>query len=224
MRRITAVFCAVVMSTIFFAAFPAEAHRKPLARPAAKSQPPKASELPRFLGSKERLARQNAIADESGLSRAEKDDGVPDFVAKNGLVPVPKSGSGYAITAAERFRYLLPEALAYVEELSAAYHTKFGEPLKITSLLRTREYQLLLVRWRISDADCRTDSRCSTHLTGAAFDISKVDIYRKTKAAEKLRWLRGKLFTDWQAGRIDPIDEITNIHIMVIPPSDKIPN
>jgi len=46
----------------------------------------------------------------------------------------------------------------------------------------------------------------------------------QAKAAEKLRWLRARLAADWQAGRIDPIDEITNFHIMVIPPADKNPN
>lgn len=220
MRQVIAVFCAVVFSAVFIAAAPVAAHQRPPSKPSQAA----AKESPKFLGSKERLARQNAIADLYGLSRAEKDEDIPDFVVKNGLVPVPNSGPGYSVTAAERFRYLLPEALAYLEGLSSAYWAKFGEPLKITSLLRTREHQLLLVRWRISDADCRIDSRCSTHLTGAAFDISKVDIYRKAKAAEKLRWLRARLAADWQAGRIDPIDEITNFHIMVIPPADKNPN
>ena len=215
MLRATAVFSVIVF--MFVSATAAAAHPKPPAKQPAKSQPHKVPEPPRFSGSKDRLARQNAIADLYGLSRAEKDEDVPDFVAKNGLVPVPDRGHGYSVTAGERFRYLLPEALAYLDELSSAYRAKFGEPLKVTSLLRTREYQLLLVHWRISDADCRTDSRCSTHLTGAAFDISKIDIYRRAGAKEKLRWLRFKLAADWQAGKIDPIDEITNIHIMVIP-------
>ncbi|OGZ97185.1 MAG: hypothetical protein A3I44_02115 [Candidatus Sungbacteria bacterium RIFCSPLOWO2_02_FULL_51_17] len=158
-----------------------------------------------------RLEEHNRIADEYGLQRIRPGEEVEEFVQSQRLVFVADSPF-LEFTALEDYRYVTPYAHALLTMLAYDYYHEFGKPLKVTSLLRTREYQFTLVRRRISDADCRTEVRCSTHLTGATFDISKRAMSPKAQA-----WMRNILFHLWQEGKIDPIEERAAFHIMVLP-------
>lgn len=162
-----------------------------------------------------RLEEHNRIADEYGLKRIQPGESVTDFVREQGLVYVTDSPT-IEFTAVEDYRYLTPTAYSYLKKLTSKFYKEFGEPLKVTSMLRTREYQFLLIRRKISDADCRTEVRCSTHLTGATFDISK-RVLKKTMSRKEQAWMKSYLFRYWQQEKIDPIEEDAAFHIMVLP-------
>lgn len=118
-------------------------------------------------------------------------------------------------------RYLTAEALDHLTEISSAYSDNFSSRkklirLKITSLVRTLDYQKLLARPNPNarEAVCTTEDRCSAHLTGYAFDISV-----KGMKQERIFWLAGVLASDIEDHRILATFEPNqkNFHIMVIP-------
>lgn len=182
----------------------------PFSANARTAKPPSNS-----LRSQDALERQNFIADKCGLERIPDDTALQKLTGSGVLIPMPQEIRGLRITAEKKFQYLLPHTAEFLVKLAEKYHHAFNDKLKITSLVRTEIYQNYLVRLGISDANGRSPKRRSTHMTGAAFDISK----RQLTGGE-LHWLRKELSDFKKAGAIDFIEERKNntFHVMVIPP------
>ena len=96
--------------------------------------------------------------------------------------------------------FVRPSALAVLEELAAAYQSKFERPLPVTSLVRTEEYQRLL---RESGNPNAADVAPPPHTTGLAFDI----YYRYMTAAEQ-EFVMAEIARLEIAGRVEALREL----------------
>ena len=134
------------------------------------------------------------------------------FVRLKLLEPVPSKTSGYYLHAVrEDNRYLRPWTKLFLSRLSSQFRARFGRPLRVTSLLRTAEYQRSLQR-RNGNAAADDGPKRSAHLTGASLDISK----KGTTGAER-RWLKSVLSSLHNGGQIYAIEEFKQpvFHILV---------
>ncbi len=135
-------------------------------------------------------------------------------------------GSAYDLsdpTSAKEFearllRFLRPPALSVLEELGAAYQSKFERPLPVTSLVRTEEYQR---RLRETGNPNAADISVPPHTTGLAFDI----FYRYMTAAEQ-EFVMGEIARLERDGRVEALRELRDhYHVFVLPegrrPSEK---
>lgn len=117
---------------------------------------------------------------------------------------------------ARMLSHVRPAALALLEELAAAYKSKFDRPLPVTSLVRTEEYQRLL---RESGNPNAADVAPPPHTTGLAFDI----YYRYMTAAEQ-EFVMAEIARLESAGRVEALRELRDhYHVFVFaggrPPS-----
>jgi hypothetical protein len=100
---------------------------------------------------------------------------------------------------------LRPAALKVLEEVAAAYHSQFGRPLPVSSLVRPEEYQRALRRVNRNAVLIEAPP----HSTGLAFDID----YRYMSAAEQT-FVMAELARLKNAGRIEAIRERNaNYHV-----------
>lgn len=175
---------------------------------------------PELRGSRESLRKQNYIADKYNLSRIKNEWELKALVGSESgfLVNVPDKGKHFYIDKrlVKNLRYLSPRALGYLRLLAAEYAEYFGgrERLKITSLVRTIEYQRRL-SWRNPNAVWSDDSELqSVHPTGFAFDIST-----KRMKQKQILWLAQFLAEDEKADIIEATYEPrgNDFHIMVFP-------
>lgn len=98
-----------------------------------------------------------------------------------------------------------PQALKIMEEVAAAYHSQFGRPLPVSSLVRPEEYQHSLRR--VNRNAVTIDA--PPHSTGLAFDID----YRYMSVAEQ-NFLMRELARLKNEGRIEVIRERNaNYHV-----------
>lgn len=155
---------------------------------------------------------QNQRADEDRLSRMEDDSMTERFVRLKLLEPVPTKTSAYYLHAVrEDNRYLRPWTKLFLSRLSTQYRARFGKPLRVTSLLRTAEYQRSLQR-RNGNAAADDGPKRSAHLTGASLDISK-----KGMTGAQRQWLKNVLVSLHNGGHIYAIEEFQQpvFHILV---------
>ena len=102
-------------------------------------------------------------------------------------------------------RSLRPPALKIMEEVAAAYHSQFGRPLPVSSLVRPEQYQRALRRVNRNAVLIETPP----HSTGLAFDID----YRYMGAAEQ-SFVMNELARLKKEGRIEVIREsAANYHV-----------
>lgn len=159
-------------------------------------------------------AVQNARADAYNLSRMRNTTMVRRFARAGYLVRVPsRTRSYYLHGVPSAYRYLRPWTRLFLQRLSSQYHARFGQRLRVTSLVRTVALQHRLERRNPNAADARGRTR-SSHLTGATLDISK-----RYMSAHARRWMRRVLYSLQQSGFIYAIEEFQepNFHIMVYP-------
>lgn len=179
-----------------------------------------------------KLAQENCVADSLGLFRYQDldeiiaaDDGISlvsvdaPFVGMNNAVPHERHVSRLWT------RDWLYETAQYYREIS------HGKKLRIASLVRSRidqdklsgvkkMYHRVRGRLRImlskkrSFADCSSSAVCSTHLTGAAIDVSLLGVSKKDRAL-----LSERLLKDRDEGRILVIYEKkgNHFHVFVLP-------
>lgn len=181
-----------------------------------------------LVGSSESLARQNEVADHAGLLRVKNYVELKELVKKKYFVSVARSSSTYYYTGRTEYRFVLPFAFEFLKELAAEFYketvkrpeedsrrVKSGGRLKISSLLRTENYQRWLAGIGISDANGEDDNHRSVHTTGAAFDISK-----KPMTKSQTEWLRNRLIEFERKGFIEATEEMCSntFHVMVFPP------
>lgn len=155
---------------------------------------------------------QNQRADEDRLSRMEDGSMTERFVRLKLLQPVPSKTSAYYLHAVrEDNRYLRPWTKLFLSRLSSQFRARFGRPLRVTSLLRTAEYQRSLQR-RNGNAAAVDGPKRSAHLTGASLDISK-----KGMTGAERQWLKNVLASLHDGGYIYAIEEFQQpvFHILV---------
>jgi hypothetical protein len=127
------------------------------------------------------------------------------------LVAIPAETPTYYVEGMRSsFRLARPWTKHFIEQLASAFQEIFGQRLRITSLTRTRLTQLVLRRTNPNAAPARGAVQ-STHLTGAAVDISK----RSLTEAE-LAWLRTVLWRLRRKGLIHAVEEFLEPHFHVM--------
>jgi uncharacterized protein YcbK (DUF882 family) len=131
---------------------------------------------------------QHKRADQDHLSRMENNEMVERWARLELLVRVPEKTSSYYLHAVRSDnRYLRPWAHLFLERLSSQFHSRFGKPMRVTSLLRTAAYQRSL-QGRNGNAAAAVGPKRSAHLTGACLDISK-----KGMSGAQVAWVRNVL-------------------------------
>jgi hypothetical protein len=153
-------------------------------------------------GSYQSLERQNQRLEAEGLERIEDDRDLEGRIAHKVLVPLPASGnlSIYKDLPAQR-RYCRPWTARFLSDLAAAHNRAFHRPIEVSSAVRTVDYQKRLMGSNGNAAPAEGDV-VSPHLTGAAVDLPK-DGYSR----QELAWMRRRLLSLQQAGKIDVEEE-----------------
>ncbi len=163
-------------------------------------------------GSLESLVRQNDRTEEDGLERIQDDDDLNDRISRGLLVPVPVSA---ALTIngnlPENRRYCRPWTAIFLSDLARAHAARFHSPIEVSSAVRTVEYQRKLMEINGNAAGAEGEV-ASPHLTGATIDIAKQGMSR-----QQIAWMRSRLLTLQQAGKIDVEEEFRQacFHITV---------
>lgn len=155
---------------------------------------------------------QNSRADADNLSRMRSTAMIQRFAKAGYLVSVPSSTNTYYLhRVPSEYRYCRPWTKLFLERLSRQYRAKFGERLRVTSLVRTVGRQMRLARWNGNAADA-TGSDRSSHLTGATLDISKHGMSPQGRV-----WIRNVLYSLRQSGYLYAIEEFQEpvFHVMV---------
>ena len=170
---------------------------------------------PDLIGSDESLAKQNEIADKYGFKRIKNLAELQVLICAGVLERVvsARENPTYYLTVEKRFRYARPWDVLFLNTISNRFFDSFGKPLKITELVRTEQYQKLLVRRGKSHADGSLPERRSAHLVGA------IDISKRPLTKEEIEWLRDELVYWETEEMIEATEEIYNntFHIMVFP-------
>jgi hypothetical protein len=159
------------------------------------------------------LARDNAQASAERLSRLRTRAALDRFVRAGLLVPVPEEARGFRVVGVPRWRRVArPWARLFVQQLGEALHTLFGSRLRVTDLTRTVAVQETLGKWN-GNAAPAWGAVASTHLTGAAVDLSKVE-----HSDIELAWLRLVLARLTARGLVSAIEEFAqpHFHVMVL--------
>lgn len=99
-------------------------------------------------------------------------------------------------------RMFNPRAKSILQELADAYFGKFGRPLRVTSLTRSMDYQILLNRGNPNSFKVRGEGSLPPHTSGCAFDLA-----RKHMTAEEQNFVMQKLAQMEQAGKLDALIE-----------------
>ncbi len=155
---------------------------------------------------------QNEAADDDHLSRMDDADMTARWIRLGLLHEVPAQTDAYYLNAVrDDNRYLRPWSKLFLTRLSAQFLSHFGKPLRVTSLLRTENYQRRLMR-RNGNAASPTGPKRSSHLTGASMDISK-----KGLTGRERDWLRRVLYSLRGKGYLYAIEEFHQpvFHVMV---------
>ena len=157
---------------------------------------------------------QNERANIYNLSRMQNSAMIQRFYRAGLLDSVPyRTGSYYLYDIAPAYRYLRPWSKLFLDRLSQEFYARFGQPLRVTSLIRTVNSQIRLSHFD-PDAASATGPNRSAHLTGAAMDISK-----RFMSYQEVLWMRSVLYQLKQEGVIYAIEEFVepDFHVMVYP-------
>lgn len=178
-----------------------------------KTKKPGKSCLAELKGSRASLARQNKVVDHYNLERIKSKTDLNSFIRRGILVSIPEHHY-YELALENEFRFARPWVKKFLEDFSKEFFIKFGKPLKVTSLVRTRPDQLRLSAQGISDADGKSWYRQSSHLTGSALDISK-----RPMSKEEVNWICERFLSLKLKGVLEAVHEPhqNHFHIMVFP-------
>jgi len=156
-------------------------------------------------------ARENQGADADRLSRIRTRAVLDRFVRAGLLVPVPPVTPGFAVAGVPGWRRVTrPWTRTFLRQLGVAVNVRFGGRLRVTDLTRTEAVQLALGGWNGNAAPAR-GPLTSTHLTGAAVDLSKVE-----HADVEIVWLRAVLRRLNARGLVNAIEEFAQPHFHVM--------
>jgi pSer/pThr/pTyr-binding forkhead associated (FHA) protein len=99
-------------------------------------------------------------------------------------------------------RMFNPRAHPILKELADAYHGRFGRPLRVTSLTRSMDYQILLNAGNANSFVVRGEGSLPPHTSGCAFDLA-----RKHMTAEEQNFVMAKLAEMERDGKLDALIE-----------------
>lgn len=99
-------------------------------------------------------------------------------------------------------RMFHPNAHPILKELADAYHGRFGRPLRVTSLTRSMDYQILLNAGNANSFVVRGEGSLPPHTSGCAFDLA-----RKHMSAEEQNFVMAKLAEMERDGKLDALIE-----------------
>jgi pSer/pThr/pTyr-binding forkhead associated (FHA) protein len=99
-------------------------------------------------------------------------------------------------------RMFNPRAKPILKELADAYFGKFGRPLRVTSLTRSMDYQILLNKGNPNSFKVRGADSLPPHTSGCAFDLA-----RKHMTAEEQNFVMKKLAEMEHANKLDALIE-----------------
>jgi FHA domain-containing protein/uncharacterized protein DUF5715 len=99
-------------------------------------------------------------------------------------------------------RMFNPTAKPILKELADAYFKKFGRPLRVTSLTRSMDYQILLNQGNANSFKVRGEGSLPPHTSGCAFDLA-----RKHMPADEQNFVMQKLAEMENAGKLDALIE-----------------
>ncbi len=99
-------------------------------------------------------------------------------------------------------RMFNPKAKPILKELGDAYFQKFGRPLRVTSLTRSMDYQILLNSTNANSFKVRGEGSLPPHTSGCAFDLA-----RKHMPVEEQNFVMRKLAEMESAGKLDALIE-----------------
>lgn len=193
--------------------------RKPVSP--ARKKTGKAKNIPKsggsLRGSRASMNRQNTVANNYNLSRIENNEQLDRMVRNAYLIKVEMKGKGYYladdIIKTRKYHKNDPPlsrnfsrqfSTFFLYRFASQYNGHCDEPLRISSLVRTKEDNL-----HIPNA-----SKRSAHLTGATIDIA-----RNGMCGDGLRWVRGVLSNLEKQGYIEATEERNppHFHVMVFP-------
>ncbi len=166
---------------------------------------------PPLVATPRRLKRESAAAGRDRLSRMRDAAMVDRFRRAGLLVTVPPETRTYYVAGVDAsLRVARPWTRVFIEQVGGAFHELFGKRLRITSLTRTTAAQHALARINPSAAPAYGPVQ-STHLTGAAVDVSK----RSLSEAE-IGWLRTVLWRLTRRSLIHAAEEFREPHFHVM--------
>jgi pSer/pThr/pTyr-binding forkhead associated (FHA) protein len=116
-------------------------------------------------------------------------------------------------------RMFNPNAKPILKELADTYFQRFGRPLRVTSLTRSMDYQILLNQGNANSFKVRGEGSLPPHTSGCAFDLA-----RKHMPAEEQNFVMRKLAEMENQGRLDALIEYgvnACFHIFIY--DDKLP-
>lgn len=158
-----------------------------------------------------RLSRESAAAARDRLSRMRDRAMVEKFRRTGLLVGVPAETRTYYVAGVDSsLRVTRPWTKLFIDQVAGAFHELFQKRLRITSLTRTWGAQRALTRINPSAAPAHGPVQ-STHLTGAAVDLSK----RFLSDAE-IGWFRTVLWRLKRRGLIHVAEEFREPHFHVL--------
>jgi len=99
-------------------------------------------------------------------------------------------------------RMFNPRAKPILKELSDAYHGRFGRPLRVTSLTRSMDYQILLNSGNANSFKVRGEGSLPPHTSGCAFDLA-----RKHMPVDEQNFVMAKLAEMERDGKLDALIE-----------------
>jgi len=99
-------------------------------------------------------------------------------------------------------RMFNPRAKPILKELSDAYHGRFGRPLRVTSLTRSMDYQILLNAGNANSFKVRGEGSLPPHTSGCAFDLA-----RKHMPVDEQNFVMAKLAEMERDGKLDALIE-----------------
>jgi hypothetical protein len=170
-------------------------------------------------GSRESLIKQNTIANKEGLTRITDSVQLEFFIKTKLLVPL-REDSIVRIDSLLlcKNRYVRPITALFIDDFGFNYYKHFGISIKISSAVRTIEYQRELSKTNLNAAPA-TGPLSSTHSTGATIDISHLDM-----TDEQKEWSRDYLLYYEAQNCIEATEEKSQkvFHIMVFSNYDKI--
>lgn len=125
-------------------------------------------------GSHESMVRQNEMANEEDLSRLRSAKAIKHFESVGALISLDSNG----VFAIDKYlpkwrRFARPWAIDFLNEANDSLKVKFGKSLIVTSCIRDAKTQRKLRRILGNQAASVKGELPSTHLTGAACDVSR---------------------------------------------------
>jgi Family of unknown function (DUF5715) len=170
--------------------------------------------VPPLIATESSQAIQNERANEYHLTRLRDLAMVREFRAEGLLVSVSSHSPYYYLEdISPDYSCLRPWSKLFLDQLSREYYAHFGQPLRITSMLRSVHLQERLARSNPNAAQAVGADR-SSHLTGATLDISKHFMNYRAEL-----WMRQYLVRLERAGYLYAIEEFHEpcFHVMVFP-------